>query len=450
MTRTSTPTYTDTMSPTLTWTYTLTRTATPTLTSTPTYTDTLSPTWTWTQTSTRTVTPTYTITSTFTVTRTYTNTATPTSTRTNTPTFTVTPTATPTSTNTPTFTFTFTFTVTPTPVMFPYLLVIEAYNEAGEKVRLITETRITDIFSEIEMLAGGISNNIFNPSEGPLIISIPGIWTPEQMGPGVDRINIAWDGYNDNGQNVNNGVYYIKISVQDRYGHLQTTIKEVQLLRIEEYVRINIYNTAGELVRGLQIKPTSLTIGTLNLDNVENVIYIPESGMIDINYGAGNIIQWDGKNGIGELVNNGMYEMQIEVFANNGYRIVASKTVTILREQGELALIDPDNPNLYPKIYPNPVVLEGGDGAIKLEWFKPLSGQITVKIYNVAGELIKQIRGDLDAKVLNWDLKTDKGEKISGGLYITVFEARKISGEKEKEIKKFSIIRKSTSEFNIK
>jgi len=333
--------------------------------------------------------------------------------------------------------------------MFPYLLVIEAYNEAGEKVRLITETKITDTFSEIGILVNGVSTDIFNPSEGPLIISIPGIWTPEQMGPGIDRINIAWDGYNDNGQNINNGVYYIKISVTDEYGHSTTMIKDVQLLRTEEYVRINIYNTAGELVRRLQAKPTALTLETLNLDNVNSIIYIPESGIVDINYGSGNIIKWDGKNGLGELINNGTYEIQIQVALNNGYKTVASKIVTILREKGISALIDPDSPELYPKIYPNPIVLEGGDGEIKLEWFNPLQGQITIKIYNVAGELVKLIRGNLNVKVLNWDLKTDKGERVSGGLYIVVFEAIKISGEKEQKIKKFSIIRKSTTGVNV-
>ncbi len=334
-------------------------------------------------------------------------------------------------------------------MVFPYLLVIEAYNEAGEKVRLITDTRITNKFSKIEMLTNGTPGSIFNPSDGPLIISIPGIWTPEQMGPGVDRVNIAWDGYNDNGQNIDNGIYYVKISVIDEYGHVQTTIEDVQLLRTEEYVRINIYNTAGELVRRLQTKPSTFSINSLNLNNVETVIYIPDSGTIDIDYGFGGIVEWDGKNGRGELINNGVYELQIEVVKDNGYSIVASKTVTIFREQGESALTDPDNPDLYPKIYPNPIVLEGGEGEIKLEWFKPLPGEIQIKIYNVAGELVKIIRGDLNAKALNWNLKTDSGESISSGLYITVFDAKKTSGEKERKIKKFSIIRKSSENINV-
>jgi len=267
------------------------------------------------------------------------------------------------------------------------------------------------------------------------------------MGPGIDRINIAWDGYNDNGQNINNGVYYIKISVQDEYGHTQTTIKDVQLMRTEEYVRINIYNTAGELVRRLQTKPANINIAALNLDKIDNVIYLSETGKINIDYGSGNIMEWDGKNGQGEMVNNGTYELQIEIVTDNGYKVVASKTVTILREQTEQALTDPQNPKLYPKIYPNPVSLEGEDGEIEIEWFKPLQGEVKIKIYNVAGELVKQIRGDLSVKKLKWNLKTDKGERVSGGFYIVVLEAKKVNGERESRIVKFSIIRKSSVGF---
>ena len=436
-TRTETPTFTDTTSPTSTPTNTSTRTVTSTRTATPTITDTLE----FTLTVTRTHTPTWTVTNTYTETYTFTLTRTYTSTRT----LTFTPTVTLTYTNT--FTVTDTPTITPTTIDFPYLLIIEAYNEAGEKVKLITEVRINKNITNIETLFNGKISNMFNPDESPIVISIPGIWTPEQMGPGIERINFAWDGLNQNGQNIDNGVYYIKVSVQDTYGHIQTTIVDVQLLRTEEYIKVNIFNAAGELVTWLDSKNI---LGKEIKPSIPDVIYIDKGKKIDIDCGNGNVIQWDGKNSNGYLVTNGSYEIQVQIKTKDGYSTVFSKKVTVFIEQDtDTVLYDPQNPDLYPKIYPNPKIADWDQGEITIEWFKSAQGQIKIKIYNVAGELIKQIRDDLSLKSVKWDLKTDSGKSVSSGAYIIVLEAKKSTGEKEVKIGKFSIIKASNLNQNV-
>ena len=453
-TSTPTPTLTDTPTETLTrtntYTYTITVTSTPTMTYTPTrtitatFTETLQNTPTYTRTDTRT----FTQTTTFTNTRTSTLTFTLTSTATSTATYTYTPTFTLTFTYTLTVTFTFTSTLTitpsptPTPVFFPYLLIIEAYNEAGEKVRVISETMINKPISDI-----GISSDVFNPADGPLVLSFPGIWTPDQMGEDVKRINFEWDGKNENGQKINQGIYYIKFSVVDPYGHTETIIKDVTLIRTDEYLRLNIYNTAGELVA--RIEKTEAVSDLLDINLIKDIIYINYGQKFDFNIGGSNFISWDGKTGQGKIIDNGIYEIQVEIRTKNGFNKIASKTVTIFVLEGDKVLSDTNNPNLFPKVYPNPVFVETEEAEQIIEWYKAYPGEIKIKIYNISGELVNEIKGDLNNKYIKWNLKTKNGIPVSSGIYIMVLYAKKITGKTEIKIVKSSVIRNSELSENL-
>jgi len=413
-------------------------TYTPTRTITFTFTETLqnTPTYTRTDTMTFTQTTTFTSTRTNTLTFTPTRTATPSNTYTDTPTWTL--------TGTPTFTQTITISPSPipTPVFFPYLLVIESYNEAGEKVKVIANTNISNPVSIVE-----ISNNIFNPAYEKLVLSFPGIWTPEQMGTGVGRISFEWDGKNENGQKINQGVYYIKISVIDPYGHIETIIKEVKLLRTDEYLRINIYNTAGELVTRLEKRENISNL--LNMNLIKDIIYINKGLKYDFNLGGSNYISWDGKTGEGKIIENGIYEIQVEIKTSEGIEKLVSKTVTIFVTEGEKVLYNPENPKEYPKVYPNPIVLETEEGEQVIEWYMKSAGEIKIKIYNIAGELVNEIKGDLNSKYIKWKLNTSKGSPVSSGLYIIVLQAKKTTGEIETKIIKSSVIKKSVPGENI-
>jgi flagellar hook assembly protein FlgD len=345
-----------------------------------------------------------------------------------------------------TFTFTSTLTITPsptpTPVFFPYLLIIEAYNEAGEKVRVISETMINKPISDL-----GISSDVFNPADGPLVLSFPGIWTPDQMGEDVKRINFEWDGKNENGQKINQGIYYIKFSVVDPYGHTETIIKDVTLIRTDEYLRLNIYNTAGELVA--RIEKTEAVSDLLDINLIKDIIYINYGQKFDFNIGGSNFISWDGKTGQGKIIDNGIYEIQVEIRTKNGFNKIASKTVTIFVLEGDKVLSDTNNPNLFPKVYPNPVFVETEEAEQIIEWYKAYPGEIKIKIYNISGELVNEIKGDLNNKYIKWNLKTKNGIPVSSGIYIMVLYAKKITGKTEIKIVKSSVIRNSELSENL-
>ncbi|MBP7793270.1 MAG: hypothetical protein KA120_09465 [Candidatus Goldbacteria bacterium] len=432
-TRTVTPTYTDTSSPTPTYTNTNTRTPTPSPTDTrtqmPTFTNTNENTATSTRTITRTITstPTSTITNTFTPT--YTSTTTPTATHT----YTDTATETNTNTSTPTLTITPSWSATPTPVNYPYILTITIYNEAGEIVKIIASEAVSAPVTSVVYYAKGVTNPEVISSNSEFEIRLPRVETPSTFGNG--STSYYWDATNAQSQEVGGGVYYVKIDTKDVYGHITTIIKDITVMRVEEYVELNIYNSAGEIIRSIR-KEKKTSGGAVTLNELGGKLIFTKEGeeqLIKYGNNIGDYIYWDGKNQGGEIVSSGIYEVQV-ILKNVESGIVseASKTVTVLREGkvyiGEL------------KAVPNPYV-KGSGGIIRFEWTLQgaETGTVTIRIYNVAGELIKRLEGYLAAGAINWDLKTEDGNDATRGIYIAVMEAKNSEGYKDRKIIKFAI-----------
>jgi hypothetical protein len=92
------------------------------------------------------------------------------------------------------------------------------------------------------------------------------------------------------------------------------------------------------------------------------------------------------------------------------------------------------------KVVPNPYVVsagwETGAGDKKIA-FTHLPKKCTIRIYNIAGELIKVLEKDDPSGVLFWDLRTKDGLDAAYGLYIYVIE----TPEGLKASGKFGVIR---------
>ena len=319
---------------------------------------------------------------------------------------------------------------------FPYILSIEAYNEAGEKVKFIVQSPISGDVGDIGMLLNGVTATAFNPDTGRIEIKFTGIQSPDQLGAGADHtISFFWNGVSDSGQQVSPGLYYIKISTTDTYGHVNTHTESVQILKLEEYVRINIYNSAGELVRRLQ--SSDLTNTNISL-SVKDVVQVGKnSAPVNIEYAAGSIISWDGLNSQGSTVESGVYEIQVEIKTAQGFSVMATKSVTILNAGGSGIITD-------EKIYPNPVILTGDTAVsfVTIKWLTASTGQATIQIYTISGELVKSIDTSIAAGMvgIQWDLKASGGGRVSNGMYIAVIHLKKVSGESEVKKIKMTVI----------
>jgi hypothetical protein len=446
-TSTATPTQSNTTSATFTPTYTPTFTDTPTFTPTPTYTDTPTYTSTFTDTpmasatDTKTFTPTYTATPTFTDTPTFTatKTVTPTATATMTPSATPTSTYTftPTPTFTPTYTSTMSPTITPTLPPYPFVVSLGVYNEAGELVKTLDTQPASDAFTTAVFKLGQTVNFSTLIPGDKLAITLPGVETPQSVGTG--GATFFWDITNNAMQFVQSGVYYIKITEQDEYGHINILSKPFTVVKEEQYVELNIFTDSGELVRRIIKNMTNppqtidLKISGPNNQNYNGVIVIDNSGTsVNVRYADGllDYITWDGMSDQGISVSSGTYEVQIQIKKDTQENILeASRTVVILN-QG-LKFLD------SVKICPNPYT---GKGNVRFEWKSPSTGQMNVRIYNVSGDLTTSRSAKIEDGYLLWDGKTGDGSEAGQGIYICVFESKNNQGYLQHIVEKMAII----------
>jgi flagellar hook assembly protein FlgD len=372
-----------------------------------------------------TLTSTYTDTITITVTYTGTETLTATHTQTNTASATI----------TNTITYTQTATITMTPQLFPYALNISVYNEAGELVKVITNTASAENEQDMELLMNGSQTSMVLPGSGnALTIMMPGIVTPGQLKNGY--ADFTWDGTNSAGQDVANGEYYIKATTTDPFGHTTTIIKQVTALDQAQYAQINIFNSAGELVQTIKGPYDGTSQAELNLSNGtnNNNVFAVGNGSppITINYTATSYLTWNGQSAQGNYIQSGVYEIQLVITTGAGYATRISKTITILNA-GTADLMG------VVKSLPNPYT---GNGTIPLKftWQPITTGTIEIKIYDMAGELVRILTGDLAAGTINWDLKSAGGQKVSSGTYICVVEGVDNTGNKKIKIVKIAAI----------
>jgi hypothetical protein len=432
VTNTDTPTMTDSPTPSGTQTCTPTKTNTPTVTETPAFSVTDSPTFTDTRTASPTDTDSPTPTFTRTASPTYSDTNTVTNTLTPTDTKTVTDTYTPTDTPTATGTITLTSTITETFIPFPYIITISAYNEAGELVKVVAQTHATTMFTEADLSVPGHSDNSIIGTDNKLTIDMPGIETPDSMG--ATHTAFIWDVTNNQSQFVTPGAYYIKVEETDAFGHVNVVIKQIQVVSVEEYIELKIFNSAGEIVR--VIRENKAVSTDLSLADDE-ILGIPDDGStVPVKYNAaGDSIPWDGKNDQGKVVSSGNYELQVTVKTLQGTVVNASKTVIVLRQ--DKTYLD------KLSVYPNPYEASTAAPGVTFAWtFKTTgeTGTAVIRVYNVAGELVKMIKADLAAMSATWDLRTEDNEHISRGFYVVILTAKNAAGYGDNKSTKMAVV----------
>jgi flagellar hook assembly protein FlgD len=323
-------------------------------------------------------------------------------------------------------------------MIYPYILKIEAYNEAGERVRVIADTMASMPATGITALVSGTASDIFNTSAGSMDFRVTGTQAPGQGSS--TYVQYPWDGRNANGQEVDQGVYYIKVSETDEFGHTITFIKDITLVRLDEYVELDIFNSAGELVRSIRKDAGSFT-GKAQLTVPDTLIIQDDGSIVDltgspspVKYGNdfGESIVWDGRDASGTMVSNGSYEMQVIIKTPDGVS-AASKTILVLRQDKKYLdkfIIQPDP---FDK---------NASAAIIFRWTFTAgseTGTAIVKVYDISGGLVKTLSGDLaSAAGLTWDLKS--GEKPARGLYVCVLETRNSTGYMDRKIAKLAIM----------
>jgi hypothetical protein len=385
---------TDTPTVTVTDTDTVTFSPTPTSTDTPTWTPTATQTITWT--ATKTATPT----STWTVTYTDTRTSTPSATHSSTPTVTSTRTYTPTITVSP--------TASPSPVPMPYRLEMAAYNSAGELVKLIYNGGASALPTTLDGMGG-----LLLSGQSSVTLQLAG-----QLANGYN--SLSWDGTNNAGAAVTGGIYTIKVELVDTFGQVTSLIHQVNVLPGSTQQFVRVYNSAGELVRQIQLGGALPGASNLSLSSSNFALAIdPVTGAavqplkISVTTAGGTVPEyWDGLTDHGLPVNSGMYTVQLVSVVGGQATVVATRSVQVIKGT------DPSNVLSSAVIGPNPA--GPTDKAIYLR-FDPtgLQGrQPRVELFNLAGEKVAEgVRGSSPDQI-----EITGGRSLSGGIYVCRFE----------------------------
>ena len=185
--------------------------------------------------------------------------------------------------------------------------------------------------------------------------------------------------------------YYIKVDNSDNLGVVTSITQTVVVSRQLETVSVKIFNEAGEEVRTLTSTVADAQGTQLNLTQLTSTVIQPGSptqGQLGIILSNGVTLNWDGHSDGGQIVTNGEYYLEIHV-SNGNNQVWAA---------------------------PNSVV----DGASPVTFTVNAADpqNLTVRVYDVAGELVTTVKGDPGASTAVW-----KPGNVASGLYIAVAEA---------------------------
>ena len=169
------------------------------------------------------------------------------------------------------------------------------------------------------------------------------------------------------------------------------------------------------------------------------------SNVIAIKYSdsSGDVLDWDGRSSDGRVVTNGTYEIQITEKNNLIGTLTASKTVVVLGLTktflGNISIV----PNPYTNEYGGGIDIrwDFGLGAWSEDPAGGVDGAVTIRILNVAGEMVRIMTGSLHQGDMLWDTKAAGGAEVSNGVYIVIVDGRSRTGYSERKIQKLAITR---------
>jgi len=102
-------------------------------------------------------------------------------------------------------------------------------------------------------------------------------------------------------------------------------------------VSINIYNSAGEVVKTIPVKSYSLPINSITLSTSNQITTLQGQGsIINIYYGGILIGTWDGSNNSGNPVTNGNYAIKVDSTSNTGIVTSVEQDATVKRALSDI------------------------------------------------------------------------------------------------------------------
>jgi hypothetical protein len=282
--------------------------------------------------------------------------------------------------------------------VYPYTVKIAVYNSAGEVVKeiLVTkaETNVENVTGESDTVIGSVGDQVEL------------YWKGQYLG--------QWDGTNENGGQVSNGEYYVKVDSADPYGVVRSVTLAVTVARKVAKLSILVYNSGGEVVRHLtEIEASSVPAANqvaLSSDVIQpGATLLGVETALTVSVANGPTAVWDGRTDDGVTVADGTYYVEVRSEGEGGTGTVVVKAVSVLGA--------PKENNL--RAVPN-VLTDANPGAV----LKGKAGETAqAVIYTSAGEKAGVVWGDPGAGNVKWD-STGK----ASGIYFVVVTTRDAAG----------------------
>lgn len=136
--------------------------------------------------------------------------------------------------------------------------------------------------------------------------------------------------------------------------------------------------------------------------------------------------------GVWSLTGTNSVETGGTVETGGGWQLVQSIAGYLGSQAGSSANYSSGNDILYrtralpgnldnAHAYPVPFRGDQGQGGIT---FTALPGSADIRIYSIAGRLVKKIaKNDFSSDAVAWNVTNDNGEKVASGLYLFVIES---------------------------
>jgi uncharacterized repeat protein (TIGR01451 family) len=292
-----------------------------------------------------------------------------------------------------------------------YTVRIGVYNEAGELVKQILIQQYSQPINSITLES---SNTITSLHGANSVINI--YYEGYEIG--------TWDGTTTSGSPALNGIYHIKVDNVDSLGVVKTTTLQAVVSRTLYTLAVLIYNEAGEVIRHLYTYVDDPGLNNVTSMKLSTNIIVPSSGSpstgmpgdLSITLNNGMAVTWDGKTDNGSYVSTGQYFVEIHSQdGQGGGETVLTQEVSVLATNRQVGT---------GQITASPNILNTSNGYLTtFTSDSSLNLTLTVKIYTVAGELVKFIPGDPGSNKAVWD-----GSTVASGLYIAEIESNYMTG----------------------
>ncbi len=287
----------------------------------------------------------------------------------------------------------------PVTVVFPITVQVAVYNSVGELVKTLLVQNFAQTISSFQLSSTSLTNQVSS-----VAVSILGVVA-------------TWDGTAQNGTEVTNGQYFIKVQSTDSLGVVTTVTRTVGVNRSLSTLSVAVYNETGEVVKHLYqgiVPSNSNTIQSVVLSSTVvtpgSPTVSPSSSSITVLVamaGAGVTLAWDGTNDQGGMVTNGQYYVEAS-WLNGGDDQVVTQQVSV---------VDGSRGMVPGQLLVEPNVLAGGQTAAVFTVDSAQGFTLRVRVYDVAGELVGAVQGPSGADQAVWN-----AGGMASGLYIAVVD----------------------------